>query len=558
MANSIKYNVSAQSLALKTGDFWIGTGDVAKGPTSTTDFWSAINPPIIGGGYTIYVNKSLQGPSIRVASDDDELIDITNGIAGTTYTTVNECFNYFIGQSDKFVLNSYIRPIITEELKFYSDASLVPSYPRNGTSWYDLSGGGNNGTLTNGPTFNSNGYLVFDGVDDYVGASGVGISNYSEAFSMGVWFKVDSTATWDNGYISNIYSIDGYYAGQYGLFKSNDDELGMQLRDANTTRYATVSGNSKGIWYNLVSTWDGSSILKLYLNGELVDTDTAGGITGTPDSANLHIAGKRAFGGAEGNAFEGDIAICNYYKKELSSNEVLQNYYQSKIVTDGLIFYIDAGNLVSYESGVTTVNSLTGSMQATTNGATYNSDGGGSWVFNGTTDYIALPSGLDVLNGETEASLSMWVKLDNQNNATGQKSGLIQLSGFDTINGTIYFWGSVDDLYFDIFRTDRPVSFATDTVDATKWHMLTITTTPGSNGYKVYWDDTLKSETTGQSTVSLDSTIESGFTLGQNSSNRDLQGKIAVCQVYDRALTSGEVSQNYGAQFDRFVTVPIP
>ena len=557
MANSIKYSTSAQSLALKTGDFWIGTGDVGKGPTSTTDFWSAINPPIIGGGYTIYVNKSTQGPSIRVASSDAELIIITNQISGNSYTTINDCFTYFIGQSNKFVLNSYICPIITEELKFYSDASLVPSYPRNGTSWYDLSGGGNNGTLTNGPTFNSNGYLVFDGNFDYVEASGVGISNYSEAFSMGIWFRVDSTATWDNGYRSNIYSIAGSYAGQYGLFKSDSDEFGVQLRDANSTIYATVSGNSKGVWYNLVSTWDGSSTLKLYLNGELVSTQTSGGITGAPDSTNLYIAGGRAFGGAQGNVFEGDIAICNYYKKELSSDEILQNYYQSKIVTDGLIFYIDAGNLVSYESGVTTVNSLAGSMQATTNGAAYNSDGGGSWIFNGTTDYIALPSGLDVLNGETEASLSMWVKLDNQNNSSLQ-NGLIQLSGFDTSNGTIYFWGSVSDVYFDIFRTDRPVSFATSTVDATKWHMLTITTTPGSNGYKVYWDDILKSQTTGQNTVSLDSTIESGFTLGQNSSNRDLQGKIAVCQVYDRALTSGEVSQNYRAQFDRFVTVPIP
>ena len=77
---------------------------------------------------------------------------------------------------------------------------------------------------------------------------------------------------------------------------------------------------------------------------------------------------------------------------------------------------------------------------------------GGSWIFNGTTDYIALPSGLDVLNGETEASLSMWVKLDNQNNSSVLKSGLIQLSGFDNSNGTFYFWGSVDDNYFDIFR----------------------------------------------------------------------------------------------------------
>ena len=128
MANSIKYSTSAQSLALKTGDFWIGTGDVGKGPTSTTDFWSAINPPIIGGGYTIYVNKAIQGPSIRVASSDAELIIITNQISGNSYTTINQCFDYFITQDDKFVLNSYINPIITDGLVLALDASLVPSY----------------------------------------------------------------------------------------------------------------------------------------------------------------------------------------------------------------------------------------------------------------------------------------------------------------------------------------------------------------------------------------------------------------------------------------------
>jgi hypothetical protein len=36
MPNAIKYNVSAETLALKKGNFWIGTGDVGKGPTSTT------------------------------------------------------------------------------------------------------------------------------------------------------------------------------------------------------------------------------------------------------------------------------------------------------------------------------------------------------------------------------------------------------------------------------------------------------------------------------------------------------------------------------------------
>jgi hypothetical protein len=43
------------------------------------------------------------------------------------------------------------------------------SYPGSGTTWGDLTQSGDNGTLTNGPTFTSanGGAIVFDGVDDY-------------------------------------------------------------------------------------------------------------------------------------------------------------------------------------------------------------------------------------------------------------------------------------------------------------------------------------------------------------------------------------------------------
>ena len=88
MPNSIKYNTSTETEALNHGDFWMGVGDVGKGPTSTTGYWNGINSP--SGGYTIYVHKSSEGPSIQLASDDAELISITNKIAGTSYTTINE------------------------------------------------------------------------------------------------------------------------------------------------------------------------------------------------------------------------------------------------------------------------------------------------------------------------------------------------------------------------------------------------------------------------------------------------------------------------------------
>jgi hypothetical protein len=98
MPNAIKYNVSAQTLALKKGNFWIGTGDAGKGPTSSTDYWNAITPP--SGGYTIYLNKANNGPSIYTVSTVAQLTGLTSSIAGQTLTTSGACFNYFATQTD--------------------------------------------------------------------------------------------------------------------------------------------------------------------------------------------------------------------------------------------------------------------------------------------------------------------------------------------------------------------------------------------------------------------------------------------------------------------------
>jgi len=94
MSNPIKYSTGSETLALNKGNFYIGTGDVGKGPTSTTGYYNGITPP--SGGYTIYLNKATGGPSIYTCTNDTELISLTNSIAGTSYTTANECLVYFL------------------------------------------------------------------------------------------------------------------------------------------------------------------------------------------------------------------------------------------------------------------------------------------------------------------------------------------------------------------------------------------------------------------------------------------------------------------------------
>ena len=82
MPNPIKYNTSAETLALKKGNFWIGTGDVGKGPTSSTGFYNGISPS--SGGFTIYLNKASGGPSIYTVSNEAQLTALTNSISVST------------------------------------------------------------------------------------------------------------------------------------------------------------------------------------------------------------------------------------------------------------------------------------------------------------------------------------------------------------------------------------------------------------------------------------------------------------------------------------------
>jgi hypothetical protein len=55
--------------------------------------------------------------------------------------------------------------VVTNGLVLNLDAANTKSYVSGSTTWRDLSGNGNNGTLVNGPTFSSNygGGIVFNG-----------------------------------------------------------------------------------------------------------------------------------------------------------------------------------------------------------------------------------------------------------------------------------------------------------------------------------------------------------------------------------------------------------
>jgi hypothetical protein len=82
--------------------------------------------------------------------------------------------------------------IVTDGLVLALDAGNVKSYASGSTTWLDKSGGGNNGTLINGPTFSSanGGSVVFDGTNDNA-LLPINFFSYPSltTFSISLWFK---------------------------------------------------------------------------------------------------------------------------------------------------------------------------------------------------------------------------------------------------------------------------------------------------------------------------------------------------------------------------------
>ena len=99
--------------------------------------------------------------------------------------------------------------IVTNGLVFCVDAADTNSYPGSGTTWFDLSGNGNNGTLNNGPTFNSanRGSIVFDGTNDWISVTrNSSLSPTSEITEEAMIFR---TSTSDQVFIGLQYGSSG-------------------------------------------------------------------------------------------------------------------------------------------------------------------------------------------------------------------------------------------------------------------------------------------------------------------------------------------------------------
>ena len=221
--------------------------------------------------------------------------------------------------------------IVRSGLVLALDAADKNSYSGTGTTWTDVSGNNNTGTLTNGPTFNqaNGGVIVFDGTDDYVNVANASSLNPSNGISVSVWVKFTSTINNTRQMMVEKHTTNSsgwWFAGE------NNKIVWLVMGTSGGEKMIDLTNNTSiisGTIYNIVGTYDGtSSTLKLYVNGRDDGGTIAGGGSGLSSSSNPLIIGKQH------NWGNGPSSITMFntslYNRALSADEVLQNYNATK------------------------------------------------------------------------------------------------------------------------------------------------------------------------------------------------------------------------------------
>jgi hypothetical protein len=296
-------------------------------------------------------------------------------------------------------------------------------------------------------------------------------------------------------------------------------------------------------WYHFVHTYDGST-QKLYLNGVLMTTGSQSGtIQYDANNTRVLIGADDNSGYNSGASYPhlGKMGQVRIYNRGLSATEVLRNYnaqrkryfQEENIVTNGLVLHVDASNANSYAGTGTSWYDLTGNGNdlRLTNGPVFTGTNGGIFTFDGTNDNanraFAWPSDFTFdLFCKPISSVGNYDRII----ATGD---IFEFAiGADT---QIRHYGNSGTGWVN---TGSTISFNTFV------HLCGV---KSGNNFYVYKNSTLI-----HSGTLLIAALSTLYLSSRANGSELVSSSISAFKLYNRALTSSEVTQNYNATKGRF------
>jgi len=486
MPNTIKYSTSGDTQSLKKGNFFIGVGDVPKGPSSRTNHWQGITPPT--SGYTIYINVGSGSTAIMVPENDTKLVEYANGMNNNT-NYISNGGNFSSGSLTPFS-NTYSSPGgVVQVTSITNDRPYVGSTSRN-AMYMNYNGGGiisTTGLLTTGVTY---------------------------TFSF--WAKIISGSS-------------------FSISWNNQNGSG-------DTNAWTSSANLTTGWRRYIQTFTlNASKNNFYFYSRSADTSLAAVIT------EFQLMTGSTYGGP---GLQNATEALRWFS-DVSLDEVCVNRDYETIVTDGLSLNIDGGYTPSYPRTGTTWYDLSysGNNGTLTNGPTYNSSNGGTIVFDGTNDNCPITN--QTFNISTGSSFTIEIAYKRNSSTPGPARGLYTMGPGGISNARIYFWfdnnsnGQMSINYFTQSGFDRYIALSSQSLD-TDFHHAVQVVNKSTLLMTGYFDGVSK----GSGSIESSSTSDTTFRIGGTTS---CNATVAFVRIYNRALSSTEVLQNYQAQFPRFL-----
>ena len=225
--------------------------------------------------------------------------------------------------------------------------------------------------------------------------------------------------------------------------------------------------------------------------------------------------------------------------------------YSPKVITDGLVLYLDAANPLSYASGSTSWNDLSRGRNNGTlvNGPSFQDN---SIVFDGSNEYVDC--GNTVGNfGTSNFTLSAWIKTTSATRAILAKQVSLGWNGYN------FFINSSGKLQIvvDWSNSQQYGYVVSDTgVTTGNWtHCVFVLNGADRTNWRIYINGVSDSFTEfGNDLTGTGIDNSTLFTVGKReyADSNTFGGSIQMVQIYNRALSAQEVQRNYQALKSRF------
>jgi hypothetical protein len=429
-------------------------------------------------------------------------------------------------------------------LIFHLDPANKRSYPGTGTTIFDLSGNNYTSYFANGALL-ADDLIRVDGVDDYIATP---LFNLTAPITVTAWVKnvvnegiVFGASGSGVGYGNSEYIF--YFLGKTIVVQGNPG-------GAKTFQFPQLNLNQ---WSYLVMTRDASNNMSIYLNA-VGSTSNSQSYSNT---LQMNQIGRYSNFYNQYNV-KGSIGEVKIYNRALSSTEILQNYNVSKarynvvenIITNGLVLNFDASNPSSYVGTGVTINNIAGvgNTGILTNGPTFSQLNGGSISFDGSNDIIVVGN---LGTFYSQGTINVWFNSRNlstplgvfSTNYDGFNTNVLRIETGETL-GSLKLWVGGNGFGGLIFSN----------ISLNAWYFITITWDQSTNNLSGYLNGILNVSSNAWS-IWPSAFVNLGIGMGYN---RYLNGNISQFNLYNRALSSTEVLQNYNATKNRYIKVLPP